>query len=100
MVYNRIIPLREVSAWPALAPIATMSTAPNAAPTGCPKTAHPNCQDYHCSDCRRRTIPDAAYQRPSVADKERTLAMYQESSLLSAIARIFGVSVQTVSQWG
>ena len=31
----------------------------------------------HCGDCGRRTIPDAAYQRPGAADKERALAMYQ-----------------------
>ena len=56
-------------------------------------------QVYHCGDCGRRTIPDAAYQRSSAADQERALAMYQESSSSSAIARIFGVSVQVVSQW-
>ena len=56
-------------------------------------------QVYHCGDCGRRTIPDAAYQRSSAADQERALAMYQEGSSLSAIARIFGVSVQVVSQW-
>ena len=43
--------------------------------------------------------PDAAYQRPSAADRERALAMYQEGSSPSAIARIFEVSVQAVSQW-
>ena len=31
-------------------------------------------------------------------DKERALAMYQEGSLLSAVARIFGVSVQAANQ--
>ena len=56
-------------------------------------------QVHHCGDCGRRTIPDAAYQRPSAADQERALAMYQEGSSLSAIARIFGVGVQTVSKW-
>ena len=56
-------------------------------------------QVYHGGHCGRRTIPDTAYQRPSAADKERVLAMYQEGSLLSAIARIFGVSVPAVSQW-
>ena len=56
-------------------------------------------QVYHCGDCGRRTIPDAAYQRPSAADKERALAMYREGSSLTAIARIFGVSVQAVSKW-
>ena len=55
-------------------------------------------QVYHCGDCECRTIPDAAYQRPAAA-QERALAMYQEGSSLSAIARIFGVSVQAVSQW-
>ena len=56
-------------------------------------------QVYHCGDCGRRTIPDAAHQRPSAADQERALAVYQEGSSLSAIARIFGVSVPAVSQW-
>ena len=51
-------------------------------------------QADHCGDCGRRTIPDAAYQRPSAADQERALAMYQEG-----ISRIFGVSVPAVSQW-
>ena len=52
----------------------------------------------HCGDGGRRTIPDAAYQPPSAADKERALAMYQVGSSLSAIARIFGVSVPAVSK--
>ena len=56
-------------------------------------------QVYHCGDCERRTILDAAYQRPSAADQERALAMYQEGSSLSAIARIFGGSVPAVIQW-
>ena len=56
-------------------------------------------QVYHCGDCGRRSIPDAAYQRPGAADKERALAIYQEGSSLSAIARIFGVGVPAVSQW-
>ena len=42
---------------------------------------------------------DGAYGRPCGADKERALAMYQEGSSLSAVARIFGVSVPAVSQW-
>ena len=37
-------------------------------------------QVYHCGDCGRRTIPDAAYQRSSAADQERVLAMYQQGS--------------------
>ena len=52
----------------------------------------------HCGDCGRRTISDAVYQRPSAADKERALAMYQEDSSRNAIARIFGVSVPAVSK--
>ena len=51
-------------------------------------------QVYHCGDCGRRTIPDAAYQRPGGVDKERALAIYREGGSLSAIARIFGVGVQ------
>ena len=56
-------------------------------------------QVYHCGDCGRRTIPDAAYQRPGAADKERALAMYQEGSSLSAIARVIRGSVPAGSQW-
>ena len=56
-------------------------------------------QVYHCGDFGRRAIPDAAYQRPGGADQERALAMYRESSSLSAIARIFEVSMSAVSQW-
>ena len=52
-------------------------------------------QVYHCGDCGRSAIPATAYH----ADQERALAMYQEGSSLSAIARIFGVSAQAVSQW-
>ena len=52
----------------------------------------------HCGDCGRRTIPDAAYQRPDAANKERALAMYQEGSSQSAIARILGVSLPAVSK--
>ena len=53
----------------------------------------------HYDVCGRCTIPDAACQRPGPADKERSLAIYQEGSSLSAIARIFGVTVQAVSKW-
>ena len=55
-------------------------------------------QVYHCGG-GRRTIPNATYQRPSTADKEHALAMYQEGSSLSAIARLFGVSVPAVGKW-
>ena len=47
----------------------------------------------------RRTIPNAAYQRPSAADQKRASAMYQEGNSLSAVARIFGGGVPAVSQW-
>ena len=56
-------------------------------------------QVYHCGDCGRRYIPEAAYHRPSAADKERAMAMYREGSSLRAIGRIFGVSAQAVSVW-
>ena len=56
-------------------------------------------QAYCCGDCGRRIIPDAAYQRPSAADKERALAMYQDGSSLTSIARTFGVSIPAVSAW-
>ena len=46
-------------------------------------------QADYCGDCGCRAIPDAAYQRPAAADKERALAMYQQGSSLSAIVRIF-----------
>ena len=46
-------------------------------------------QVCHCGNCGRRTIPDAAYQRPGAADKERALAMSQEGSSLSTIAPDF-----------
>ena len=54
---------------------------------------------YHCGDCGRRYIPEAAYHRPGAADKERAMAMYREGSSLRAIGRIFGVSAQAVSVW-
>ena len=56
-------------------------------------------QVYRCGDCQRRYTPDASYHRPSAADKERALAMYQEGSSMRAVARVFGVSAQSVSQW-
>ena len=40
-----------------------------------------------CGDCGRGHLPEAAYTRPSAADKERGLALYQEGVSLSAIAR-------------
>ena len=77
-----------------------MSAAPNAAPIGCPKAAHPKAAKFiTAATAAVATIPYAAYQRPSAADKERALAMYQEGSSLSTIARMFGVSVPAVSQW-
>ena len=39
--------------------------------------ASKGCQVDYCGDGSRRTILDAAYQRPSAADQERALAMYQ-----------------------
>ena len=56
-------------------------------------------QVYRCGDCQRYHIPDAAYTRPSAADQERGLALYQEGSSLSAIARRFGVTPPAVSRW-
>ena len=56
-------------------------------------------QVCHSGDCGRRAIPDAVYQRPSSADKARALAVYQEGSSLSAIARIFEGGVPAVSKW-
>ena len=54
-------------------------------------------QVYHCGDCGRRYIPEAAYHRPGAADKERAMAMYREGSSLRAIGRVFGVSAQAVT---
>ena len=56
-------------------------------------------QVYRCGDCQRYYTPDAAYHRPSAADRERALAMYQEGSSLRAVGRVFGVSAQAVSRW-
>ena len=52
---------------------------------------------YHCNDCGRRTIPDAAHQRTSAAAEERARLGYVSNlsggSSLSPSARIIGVSV-------
>ena len=56
-------------------------------------------QVYHCGDCGRRYIPEAAYHRPSAANKECAVAMYRESSSLRATGRVFGVSAQAVTLW-
>ena len=56
-------------------------------------------QVYHCGDCGRRYIPEAAYHRPSGTDKDRAMAMYREGGSLRAIGRVFGVSAQAVSVW-
>ena len=74
-----------------------MSAALNAAPIGCLKTALPKSAKFiTVATAGTPTIPDTAYQRPSVADRERSLAMYQEDSSLIVIARIFGVRVPAV----
>ena len=54
-------------------------------------------QVYHCGDCGRHYIPEAAYHRPSAANKEHAMAMYREGSSLRAIGRVFGVSAQAVT---
>ena len=54
-------------------------------------------QVYHCGDCGRCYIPEAAYHRPGAADNERAMAMYREGSSLCAIGRVFGVSAQAVT---
>lgn len=56
-------------------------------------------QVYLCGDCGRSVTPDAAYTRPSAADKEIARALYQEGSSLTAIARRFGVTPPAVSRW-
>ena len=56
-------------------------------------------QVHRCDDCGRYYIPDAAYTRPSTADQERGLALYQDGISLSAIARTFGVTPPAVSRW-
>ena len=56
-------------------------------------------QVYHCGDCSRHYIPEAAYHRPSAANKEHAMAMYLEGSSLRAIGRVFGVSAQAASVW-
>ena len=42
-------------------------------------------QVYRCDDCQRYYTPDAAYHRPSAADRERVVAMYQEGGSLRAV---------------
>lgn len=56
-------------------------------------------QVYRCGECQRYYTPDAAYHRPSVADRERALAMYREGNSLRAVGQAFGVSATAVSQW-
>ena len=60
---------------------------PNAAPIGCPKPALSKAAKsvYRCGDCQRCCTPDAAYHRPSAADRERALAMYQEGGSPRAV---------------
>ena len=67
--------------------------APNAAPTGCPKTAPSRGARFITA-----ATADVAYQNPGAADQECALAMYQKGSSLSAVAHISGVSVQAVNQ--
>ena len=56
-------------------------------------------QVYRCGECQRYYTPDAAYHRPSSADRERALAMYRQGSSLRAVGQAFGVSATAVSQW-
>ena len=53
-------------------------------------------QVYRCGDCGRYYIPNAAYTRPSAADKESGLSLHGERISLSAIARTFGVTPPAV----
>ena len=46
-------------------------------------------QVHRCGDCGRYYIPDAAYTRPSAADKECGPALYEDGISLSAVAAHF-----------
>ena len=68
-----------------------------------PKDGHSKVRQVCCPKwgsgrrLRRRYIPEAAYHRPSGADKYRAMAMYREGGSLRAIGRVFGVSAQAVT---
>ncbi len=56
-------------------------------------------QRCRCGDCRQRYQPSGAGHRPGPAVREQALQMYVAGSSPSAVSRVGGVRVQTVSNW-
>lgn len=52
-----------------------------------------------CKSCKRTSREDRAGARYSKEEKERILRAYMERPSMRGIARIFGVSRQTISSW-
>ena len=72
--------------------------APNAAPTGCPKTDIPKAaRSITAAIAVAATFPKPLVIAPAPPTRSALWAMYREGSSLSAIGRIFGVSAQAVT---
>lgn len=56
-------------------------------------------QQYQCSGCRRRYVPDGPGRRFSDAQKEEALAMRERGCALSEIGEALGVSPRTLRNW-
>lgn len=56
-------------------------------------------QRYLCRDCTKRSRAAPRSQAYTAEEREQILRTYQERSSLRGLARIFGVSRNTVTAW-
>ena len=55
-------------------------------------------QQYLCKDCRKSGVLNPKH-RYSEAQKAQILAAYQERPSMRGIARVYGISRQTLTRW-
>ena len=56
-------------------------------------------QRYRCHACTRTFCDNPAPRQTSAARKEQILAAYEERASMRGVARVFGVSRNTLSGW-
>ena len=74
----------------------------------CPRCASPNLvkngknrygnQQFRCKDCSKMGVLNPKNRRTE-AEKEQILAAYRERPSMRGIARIFGISRNTLAKW-